>query len=68
MDTKRKLPPGKKLLSRDLCEFYAISPRTLDRWLEAGHLPKPTQIGRIRRWDSNEIADLELARMAPSAQ
>jgi predicted DNA-binding transcriptional regulator AlpA len=64
--TIRKPPLGKKLLSKDLCDYYQISPRTLDRWLEAGHLPKPTTVGRIRRWDSNQIADLERARMSSS--
>jgi predicted DNA-binding transcriptional regulator AlpA len=66
MNAERMPPPGKKLLTRDICEFYQISPRTVDRWVESGDLPKPTTIGRIRRWDSEQLADLERARMSSS--
>jgi predicted DNA-binding transcriptional regulator AlpA len=63
MTSKRMPAPGKKLLTKDICDLYQISPRTVDRWVADGHLPLPTTIGRIRRWDSDELALMERKRM-----
>jgi predicted DNA-binding transcriptional regulator AlpA len=64
MATKRTLVPGRKLLTKDICNRYQISPRTVDRWVETGDLPQPVVIGRIRRWDEDQLADMEHRRMS----
>ena len=38
--------------------------RTIDRWVEAGILPVPMRINKIRYWDETEIERLERERMA----
>jgi hypothetical protein len=42
----------------DVCD------RTIDRWVEAGVLPKPTYIRNRRYWDLDQIEQLERDRMA----
>jgi len=54
----------KKLTTRLLCERYSVCDRTIDRWVEAGILPVPMRINKIRYWDEAEIEQLERERMA----
>jgi predicted DNA-binding transcriptional regulator AlpA len=54
----------RKLTTRLLCERYSISDRTVDRWVDAGILPPPMRINKVRYWDEGEIVELERQRMA----
>jgi DNA-binding transcriptional MerR regulator len=54
----------KKLPVRALCERYAISERTIDRWIEAGILPPPVYINHRRYFDEAELEERERERMA----
>jgi predicted DNA-binding transcriptional regulator AlpA len=55
---------NRKLPARALCERYGIVPRTIDRWLETGVLPKPMRINRFRYWDLAELEEFDRSRMA----
>ncbi len=60
----------RKLTSRALQQRYGVVDRTIDRWVEAGILPVPMRINKIRYWDEAEIEERERERMAhrePSA-
>jgi predicted DNA-binding transcriptional regulator AlpA len=54
----------RKLTSRALQQRYGVVDRTIDRWVEAGILPTPMRINKIRYWDEAEIEQLERERMA----
>jgi DNA-binding transcriptional MerR regulator len=54
----------RKLTSRSLQQRYGVVDRTIDRWVEAGILPVPMRINKIRYWDEAEIELLERERMA----
>jgi DNA-binding transcriptional MerR regulator len=54
---------SQKLTSRALQQRYGVVDRTIDRWTEAGILPEPMRINKIRYWDEAEIEELERARM-----
>jgi predicted DNA-binding transcriptional regulator AlpA len=54
----------RKLTSRALQQRYGVVDRTIDRWVEAGILPTPKRINKIRYWDEAEIEQLERERMA----
>ena len=54
---------ARKLTSR-LQARYGVVDRTIDRWVEAGILPVPMRINKIRYWDETEIEQLERERMA----
>lgn len=55
---------ARKLTSRALQQRYGVVDRTIDRWVEAGILPVPMRINKIRYWDEAEIEQLERERMA----
>jgi predicted site-specific integrase-resolvase len=55
---------ARKLTSRALQQRYGVVDRTIDRWVEAGILPVPMRINKIRYWDETEIEQLERERMA----
>ena len=54
----------RKLTTRLLMARYSVTDRTIDRWVEAGILPRPMRINRVRYWDEGEIEGLERQRMA----
>jgi predicted DNA-binding transcriptional regulator AlpA len=55
---KRKL-----INKRQVAEIFAVSPSTIERWLEAGKLPRPKKFFGLRRWDSDEVtATLKFTR------
>jgi predicted DNA-binding transcriptional regulator AlpA len=47
---KRKL-----INKRQVAEIFAVSPSTIERWLEAGKLPRPKKFFGLRRWDSDQV-------------
>jgi DNA-binding transcriptional MerR regulator len=59
---------ARKLTSRVLQQRYGVVDRTIDRWVNAGILPKPMRINRIRYWDEADIEKLERDRMASQAR
>jgi predicted site-specific integrase-resolvase len=59
---------GRKLTSRALAERYGVCSRTLDRWTEAGILPEPMRINKVRYWDVQEIELRERERMGAARQ
>jgi hypothetical protein len=54
----------RKLTTRLLCDRYDVCDRTIDRWTEAGILPKPMVINRIRFWDAEEVERRDQDRIA----
>jgi predicted DNA-binding transcriptional regulator AlpA len=46
---------------------YDTGDRTVDRWVEAGILPKPVYINRIRYWDEEELDAHDALRQSESA-
>jgi len=58
---------SKLLHLRAVCARYGISDRTVDRWVEAGELPKPMYIQGRRYWDESELAQRDEARKAGAA-
>jgi predicted DNA-binding transcriptional regulator AlpA len=55
---------ARKLTSRALQQRYGVVDRTIDRWVEAGILPVPMRINKIRYWDEAEIEERERERMS----
>jgi predicted site-specific integrase-resolvase len=55
--------PNRLLTSRRLCERYNVVLRTIDRWMEQGHLPPPLIINTRRYWDEEQLARFERERM-----
>jgi predicted DNA-binding transcriptional regulator AlpA len=55
---------ARELTSRALQQRYGVVDRTIDRWTEAGILPEPMRINKIRYWDEAEIEERERERMA----
>jgi predicted DNA-binding transcriptional regulator AlpA len=60
----RQIPQSRKVPSRQLCERYAVTGRTIDRWLLDGILPTPIRINGIRYWDAAELDEFDRVRMA----
>ena len=58
---------SKLLHLRAVCARYGISDRTVDRWVEAGVLPKPIYINGRRYWDAEELGQRDDARKAETA-
>jgi hypothetical protein len=59
----------KSLSIQDVCARYSgICDRTVDRWVEAGVLPKPTYIRRRRYWDLAELGERDEARKSEAAK
>jgi predicted DNA-binding transcriptional regulator AlpA len=55
----------KKLPVRTIRARYGgIGDRTVDRWVEAGILPKPVIINRLRYWDEDELDAADAARQS----
>jgi DNA-binding transcriptional MerR regulator len=55
---------SQKLTSRALQQRYGVVDRTIDRWTEAGILPEPMRINKVRYWDEQEIERLDRERSA----
>jgi predicted DNA-binding transcriptional regulator AlpA len=51
---------------RAVCARYGISDRTVDRWVEAGELPKPMYIQGRRYWSEESLNERDDARKAES--
>ena len=49
---------------RAVCARYGISDRTVDRWVEAGELPKPMYIQGRRYWSAESLDERDEARKA----
>ena len=62
--TKSETQSKRKLRARALCERYDVTGRTIDRWVQAGILPKPMVINHARYWDEDEIDRRDRERMA----
>jgi DNA-binding transcriptional MerR regulator len=60
----RPPPLSRKVPSRELTERYAVTGRTIDRWLDAGILPRPMRINGVRYWDAAELDEFDRVRMA----
>ena len=54
---------SKLLHLRAVCARYGISDRTVDRWVEAGELPKPM----CRYWDESVLVQRDEARRTEAA-
>jgi predicted DNA-binding transcriptional regulator AlpA len=55
---------SKLLHLRAVCTRYGISDRTVDRWVEAGVLPKPVYIQCRRYWSEESLDEYDRARLA----
>ena len=55
---------SKLLHLRAVCARYGISDRTVDRWVEAGELPKPMYIQGRRYWSAESLDKHDEARQA----
>ena len=49
---------------RAVCARYGVSDRTIDRWVEAGELPKPMYIQGRRYWSAESLDERDEARKA----
>lgn len=54
---------SKLLHLRAVCIRYGISDRTVDRWVEAGVLPKPVYIRGRRYWSEKSLNERDEARL-----
>jgi predicted DNA-binding transcriptional regulator AlpA len=52
------------LHTRAVCARYGVSDRTIDRWVEAGELPKPVYIQGRRYWFEESLKERDDARQA----
>jgi DNA-binding transcriptional MerR regulator len=57
----------KWLPAQAVASRYGVSDRTVDRWVEAGVLPKPMYIQGRRYWDEAELAQRDQARKTEAA-
>jgi DNA-binding transcriptional MerR regulator len=55
----------RKLTARSLADRYGISLKTIDRWTEAGILPRPMRVNRRRFWDATELEAFDRSRLDP---
>jgi predicted DNA-binding transcriptional regulator AlpA len=51
------------LVVQAVCARYSISDRTVDRWVEAGVLPKPVYIQGRRYWSEESLNERDEARL-----
>jgi predicted DNA-binding transcriptional regulator AlpA len=51
--------PTRMLSEADLASRWQVSRRTVQRWRQAGHLPKPFRIGRKFLYRIESIDDFE---------
>jgi hypothetical protein len=50
------VPPRLGLTSADsLARELEVSPRTLRRWIQRGHLPAPCRLGRSSYWSTDDV-------------
>ena len=54
----------KFLTTKDVCNRYGRSGRSVDRWVESGVLPKPIYINGQRYWDEADLDERDEARKA----
>ena len=48
-----------------MCKRYAVTDRTIDRWLKLGILPEPLRINRYRYWRVADLERFERERVSP---
>ena len=49
----------RKLISIDqVAQLFGVSKQTIEGWLKADKLPKPTRRFGIRKWDSEQLETL----------
>ena len=55
------------LTTKEVSEMFRIDMRTVARWVDAGHLPRPRKIGRTVRFPAEKIRQIvdETARRTP---
>jgi predicted DNA-binding transcriptional regulator AlpA len=56
------------LRKMQLVERYQVVARSIDRWVEAGRLPKPLYVGDVPMWDLDEIEAAERAAIRSRTQ
>jgi hypothetical protein len=58
------IPTGRKLTTRNLCDRFNISTRTVDRWTKDHALgfPQPLYINRRKYWDEAALIAWERSR------
>jgi excisionase family DNA binding protein len=58
MSTRHKTEAPSEVLTdlRGVAARLLVSERTVERWYEAGRMPPPMKLGRLRRWS---VADVE---------
>jgi predicted DNA-binding transcriptional regulator AlpA len=59
--TAKYLPAGA------VADRYGVSDRTIDRWVDAGDLPKPVYIQGRRYWDASELGQRDDERKTEAA-
>lgn len=47
--------PKKYLRKFDVADRYGVDPRTVDRWVADGVLPKPMYLGRTPLWHEDDL-------------
>jgi predicted site-specific integrase-resolvase len=57
----------RKVTARMLCQRYGVVTKTIDRWVAAGILPRPTYINGYRYWDSEQIEQADAQRESEGA-
>lgn len=43
------------LTGKQICNMWSITRWTLARWVQAGLLPPPLRMGRVRRWRQEDV-------------
>jgi hypothetical protein len=59
MNGDKKRVGARKLVARDLINYFGVVDRTITRWVETGILPQPIYINHRRYWDEDAIAEAE---------
>lgn len=57
--------PGTLATPREVADLLRIDVGTLRRWMRSGAVPAPLRVGRVLRWDRDELARL-IARKPPT--
>jgi predicted DNA-binding transcriptional regulator AlpA len=59
----------KQFLKREsVAEYFDVTPGTIDRWVRAGTIPGPIQIGGSPRWDIDALLRSVVKTMNTQAQ
>lgn len=45
-----ELPSDTLVSKADMARVFEVTARTIQRWVQAGHLPPPVQLGRRKMW------------------